>query len=150
MANRGDAAPQPKLWRFEAPDEAEMLAFAAAQAAWLEPGDFVGLSGDLGAGKTTFARALIRALAEAPDLEAPSPTFTLMQIYEAPRGPVLHADFYRLRSAVELDNLGWDEALTGAIAIVEWPERIAEALPADRLDVAIRFDSSRGPDFRAL
>src|SRR5271157_2154597 len=141
---------EPKLWRFEAPDEAELLAFAAAQAAWLEPGDFVALSGELGAGKTTFARALIRALAEAPDLEAPSPTFTLMQVYDAPRGPVVHADFYRLRSAVELDNIGWDEALTGAIAIVEWAERIPAALPADRLEVSIRFDPSRGPNFRAL
>src|SRR5271157_5033864 len=141
---------EPKLWRFEAPDEAELLAFAAAQAAWLEPGDFVALSGELGAGKTTFARALIRALAEAPDLEAPSPTFTLMQVYDAPRGPVVHADFYRLRSAVELYNLGWDEAIAGAIAIVEWPERVAEALPANRLEVDIRFDPKRGPDFRVL
>ena len=111
MADRGGEAHQPKVWRFEAPDEAAMLGFAAAQAAWLEPGDFVALTGDLGAGKTTFARGLIRALVEAPDLEAPSPTFTLMQVYEAPRGPVVHADFYRLRSALELDNIGWDEAL---------------------------------------
>ena len=87
---------------------------------------------------------------EAPDLEAPSPTFTLMQVYEAPRAPVVHADFYRLRSALELDNIGWDEALIGAIAIVEWPERVAAALPADRLDVTIRFDPARGPDFRVL
>ncbi len=150
MAVRGSEAPQPKLWRFEAPDEASMLSFAAAQAAWLEPGDFVALTGELGAGKTTFARGLIRALVQAPDLEAPSPTFTLMQIYDTPRGPVVHADFYRLRSAVELDNLGWDEALIGAMAIVEWPERIAEALPADRLDVTIRFDPACGPDFRVL
>ena len=150
MADRGGEAHEPKLWRLEAPDEASMLGFAAAQAAWLEPGDFVALSGDLGAGKTTFARGLIRALVEAPALEAPSPTFTLMQIYEAPRGPVVHADFYRLRSALELDNLGWDEALTGAIAIVEWPERIRAALPAERLDVTIRFDPARGPDFRIL
>jgi N-acetylmuramate 1-kinase len=150
MAARGGHAAEPKLWRLEAPDEAAMLAFAAAQAAWLEPGDFVALSGGLGAGKTTFARGLIRALVEEPDLEAPSPTFTLMQVYEAPRGPVVHADFYRLRGALELDNLGWDEALAGAIAIVEWPERIAAALPADRLDITLRFDSSRGPDFRVL
>src|SRR5580693_6055134 len=150
MADRASEAHEPKLWRLEAPDEAAMLAFAAAQAAWLEPGDFVALSGDLGAGKTTFARGLIRALVEAPTLEAPSPTFTLMQVYETPRGSVVHADFYRLRSALELDNLGWDEALTGAIAIVEWPERIRAALPHDRLDVTIRFDLTRGPDFRML
>jgi hypothetical protein len=150
MADRAGDAPQPKVWRLEAPDEASMRSFAGAQAAWLEPGDFVGLSGDLGAGKTTFARGLIRALVEAPALEAPSPTFTLMQIYDAPVGPVVHADFYRLRSAVELDNIGWDEALTGAIAIVEWPERIVSALPANRLDIAIRFDAARGPNFRAL
>ena len=138
------------VWTFEAPDEATTLAIAAAQAAWLEPGDFVGLTGDLGAGKTAFARALIRALAEAPELEAPSPTFTLMQVYDAPRGPVVHADFYRLRGPTELANLGWEEAVDGAIAIVEWPEKMAEALPADRLEVDIRFDPNRGPEFRLL
>ena len=138
------------VWSFEAPDEATTLSIAAAQAAWLEPGDFVGLAGDLGAGKTAFARSLIRALAEAPELEAPSPTFTLMQVYDARRGPVVHADFYRLRGPRELENLGWDEAIADAIAIVEWPEKVAEALPADRLEVEIRFDSSRGPDFRLL
>ena len=138
------------VWSFEAPDEATTLAIAAAQAAWLEPGDFVALTGDLGAGKTAFARGLIRALAEAPELEAPSPTFTLMQVYDAPRGPVVHADFYRLRGPTELANLGWDEAIDGAIAIVEWPEKVAEALPADRLEVDIRFDAKRGPDFRLL
>jgi N-acetylmuramate 1-kinase len=138
------------VWSFEAPDEATTLSIAAAQGAWLEPGDFVGLSGDLGAGKTAFARALIRALSRTPELEAPSPTFTLMQVYDAPRGPVVHADFYRLRGPRELENLGWDEAIADAIAIVEWPEKVAEALPADRLEVEIRFDSSRGPDFRLL
>ena len=138
------------VWTFEAPDEATTLAVAAAQAAWLEPGDFVGLSGDLGAGKTAFARGLIRALSRTPELEAPSPTFTLMQAYDAPRGPVVHADFYRLRGPVELANLGWDEAIEGAIAIVEWPEKVAEALPPDRLEVEIRFDSRRGPEFRML
>jgi tRNA threonylcarbamoyl adenosine modification protein YjeE len=138
------------VWRLEAPDEAAMLDIAAAQAAWLEPGDFIGVMGDLGAGKTTFARGLIRALAEAPGVEAPSPTFTLMQVYDAPKASVVHADFYRLRSARELENIGWDEAIAGAIAIVEWPERVAEALPADRLEVEIHFDPARGPDFRVL
>jgi N-acetylmuramate 1-kinase len=138
------------VWSFEAPDEATTLAIAAAQAAWLEPGDFVALTGDLGAGKTTFARGLIRALAEATELEAPSPTFTLMQVYDAPRGPVVHADFYRLRGPTELANLGWDEATDGAVAIVEWPEKVAQTLPADRLEIDIQFDAKRGPDFRLL
>jgi N-acetylmuramate 1-kinase len=138
------------VWSFEAPDEAATLVIAAAQAAWLEPGDFVALAGDLGAGKTAFARGLIRALVEAPELEAPSPTFTLMQVYDAPRGPVVHADFYRLRGPTELANLGWDEAIDGAVAIVEWPEKVAQALPADRLEVRIQFDAKRGPDFRLL
>ena len=102
MSGRADEAEGASVWTLEAPDEATTLDIAAAQAAWLEPGDFIGLTGDLGAGKTTFARGLIRALAEAPDLEAPSPTFTLMQVYDAPRGPVVHADFYRLRGPREL------------------------------------------------
>ena len=150
MSGRADEAEGAGVWSLEAPDEATTLDIAAAQAVWLEPGDFVGLTGDLGAGKTTFARGLIRALAEAPDVEAPSPTFTLMQVYDAPRGPVVHADFYRLRGPRELYNLGWDEAIAGAIAIVEWPERVAEALPPNRLEVDIRFDPRRGPDFRVL
>lgn len=141
---------QAKVWLEEAPDEAATLSFAAAQAGWLEPGDFVALSGELGAGKTAFARGLIRALVGTPDLETPSPTFTLMQVYDGPSGPVVHADFYRLRSQRELDALGWDEAIDGAIAIVEWPERIPAALPADRVEVNIRFDPSGRPDSRAL
>ena len=150
MTDRSNNQIQPKVWVQEAPDEAATLSFAAAQAAWLKPGDFVALSGELGAGKTAFARALIRALAEAPDLETPSPTFTLMQIYDALIGPIVHADFYRLRGPLELENIGWEEAIAGAIAIVEWPERVAAALPPDRLEVNIRFDPSQGPDSRLL
>ena len=135
MTDRPQNDKEPKAWLLDAADEASTLTLAAAQAAWLEPGDFVALSGDLGAGKTLFARGLIRALTGEPSLEAPSPTFTLMQIYDSPGGPVVHADFYRLRSAIELENLGWDEAIADAIAIVEWPERIPEALPPDRLEI---------------
>ena len=123
------------VWSFEAPNQATTMAIAAAQASWLEPDDFVALAGDLGAGKTAFARGLIRALAEAPELEAPSPTFTLMQVYEGPRFPVVHADFYRLRGAEELTQLGWDEVVEGAVALVEWAERAAEAAPPDRLEL---------------
>jgi N-acetylmuramate 1-kinase len=150
MADRGNDQSRAKVWLHEAADESMMLGFAAAQAAWLKPGDFVALLGELGAGKTTFARGLIRALVGAPDVETPSPTFTLMQIYEAPFGEVVHADFYRLRGALELENIGWEEAIAGAIAIVEWPERVAAALPPDRIEVNIRFEPARGPDFRVL
>ncbi len=150
MMDRGPDQGQPKVWLHEAPDEAATLSFAAAQAAWLEPGDFVALSGELGAGKTAFARGLICSLAEAPDLETPSPTFTLMQIYETPGGPVVHADFYRLRGLIELENIGWEEAIADAIAIVEWPERVPAALPPDRLEVNIRFGPASGPDARVL
>src|SRR6202167_6587113 len=150
MTGRADQTEGADVWSLEAPDEAATLEIAAAQAAWLEPGDFVGLTGDLGAGKTTFARGLIRALAGVRDLEAPSPTFTLMQVYDAPRGPVVHADFYRLRGPTELANLGWDEAIDGAIAIVEWPERVAEALPGEQLEDVVRFDPGRCADYRRL
>ncbi len=150
MADRGNDQSQARVWLQEAPDEAATLSFAAEQAAWLRPGDFVALSGELGAGKTGFARGLIRALVEAPDLETPSPTFTLMQVYEAPGGPVVHADFYRLRGPLELENIGWEEAIAGAIAIVEWPERVAAALPPDRIEVNIRFDPAHGPNSRVL
>ena len=110
------------------PDEAATTAFAAAIAPLLRPGDLVALSGDLGAGKTTFARALIRALAGNPVLEVPSPTFTLVQTYGEARIPVSHFDLYRLADGSELDELGLDDALASGIALVEWPERAAGRL----------------------
>jgi tRNA threonylcarbamoyl adenosine modification protein YjeE len=130
------------------PDEAATVALAAWAADFVRAGDFLALSGDLGAGKTTFARALLRALLDDPELEAPSPTFTLMQVYQGPEFPVVHADFYRLRGAEELTQLGWDEAVEGAVTLVEWPHRAAEALPADRLEIEFVFDLANGVDFR--
>lgn len=103
----------------------------------LQPGDCLCLSGDLGAGKSTFARALIRANADDPDLEAPSPTFTLVQSYQL-RLPVAHMDLYRLGSPEELDELGLDDALGEGAALIEWPEKAIDLLPEDR--VMIRFD----------
>jgi tRNA threonylcarbamoyl adenosine modification protein YjeE len=111
--------------------------FAADVALSLKPGDCLCLSGDLGAGKSTFARALIRTLANQPDLEVPSPTFTLVQIYPL-RLPVAHLDLYRLGAADDLDELGLDDALIDGIALIEWPERALDRLPSDR--VTIRFD----------
>jgi len=131
-------------------NETETAALARWLAGFTRAGDFVGLRGDLGAGKTAFARAYLRALTGDPDLEAPSPTFTLIQTYDGPEFPVVHADFHRLRGAEELTQLGWEETLDGAVALVEWPELAASALPADRLEIALSFDPSRGVEFRRL
>jgi len=106
-------------------------------AALLAPGDLLTLSGDLGAGKTTFARALIRHLAGDERVEVPSPTFTLMQSYELPRFNLVHADLYRLSGPSELAELGFEDASEGAVTLLEWPDRAAGFLPPNRLDVAL-------------
>ncbi|MGN6549140.1 MAG: tRNA (adenosine(37)-N6)-threonylcarbamoyltransferase complex ATPase subunit type 1 TsaE [Pararhizobium sp.] len=111
------------------PDEAATARFGEDLALALKPGDCLALSGDLGAGKSTLARALIRAMADDPGLEVPSPTFTLVQGYEL-RFPVAHFDLYRIADPSELDELGLDEALQGGVVLVEWPENAADALPA--------------------
>jgi tRNA threonylcarbamoyl adenosine modification protein YjeE len=147
MAQASRSSPVDPIWRVELPDEQATIAFAAHLAEWLQPGDLVTLSGDLGLGKTTFARALIRGLTGDPALEAPSPTFTLMQTYDGPGYPIVHADFYRIKHADELINLGWEEAVEGALVLVEWPQRAEEALSPDRLEIALA-PSAAGPDAR--
>ena len=117
-------------WIVTLPDHEATERFARILAEELQPGDLVTLSGGLGAGKTTLARALVRILAGDPELEVPSPTFTLMQVYDGPRSPIVHADFYRLSGGYELVELGWDEMTENAIALVEWPERAEDALEA--------------------
>lgn len=97
--------------------------FAEDLALCLQKGDLLALSGDLGAGKTFLARALIRALADDDTLEAPSPTFTLLQIYEETRIPLAHADIYRIEAAEEAEELGLDEFLETGIVLLEWPEK---------------------------
>ncbi|MBN8931934.1 MAG: tRNA (adenosine(37)-N6)-threonylcarbamoyltransferase complex ATPase subunit type 1 TsaE [Rhizobium pusense] len=94
----------------------------------LKPGDCLALVGDLGAGKSTLARAFIRAMADEPDLEVPSPTFTIIQTY-ATRIPVAHLDLYRLSDVSELDELGIDEMLEDGICLIEWPDIAGEILP---------------------
>ncbi|TIX65150.1 MAG: tRNA (adenosine(37)-N6)-threonylcarbamoyltransferase complex ATPase subunit type 1 TsaE, partial [Mesorhizobium sp.] len=102
----------------------------------LRPGDVLALKGDLGAGKSTLARSLIRALADDAGLDVPSPTFTLVQTYDT-RFPVHHFDLYRLSAAAELDELGFDDALAQGAALVEWPERAETALPDGTLWVEL-------------
>ncbi|MDB5640894.1 MAG: tRNA ((37)-N6)-threonylcarbamoyltransferase complex ATPase subunit type 1 TsaE [Hyphomicrobiales bacterium] len=128
---------------YDLADESDTAALARRIASVVAAGDLVTLSGDLGAGKTTLARALIRELMEDPDQEVPSPTFTLMQVYEAKRFPIVHADLYRIKSPDELVELGWEEASEGALLLVEWADR-AGPLPETRLDVQLRLDASQG------
>jgi len=121
-------------------DEAATRRLAARLAACAVPGDVLALSGGLGAGKTSFSRGFLRARAGDPDLEVPSPTFTLVQVYDLPGGPVWHLDLYRLRQPEEIWELGFEEALDQAILLIEWPERIAGLLPRPRLDIGLSLD----------
>ncbi|MFP4538793.1 MAG: tRNA (adenosine(37)-N6)-threonylcarbamoyltransferase complex ATPase subunit type 1 TsaE [Dichotomicrobium sp.] len=109
---------------------------AQVLAPYLRKGDVMTLSGDLGAGKTTFARFLIGAIADEP-VEVASPTFALVQVYETPRVEIHHFDLYRLSSPDELRELGFDEACEDGLVLVEWPDRLGADLPGDRLDVAL-------------
>jgi tRNA threonylcarbamoyl adenosine modification protein YjeE len=123
------------------PDEAATIALAEDVAAMLAPGDVVALRGSLGAGKTTFARGLLRAVADESGLEVPSPTFTLVQAYSG-RLPIAHFDLYRLGTPDELDEIGFEDALGEGAALVEWPERAEARLPRDRLDILLTIEGS--------
>jgi tRNA threonylcarbamoyladenosine biosynthesis protein TsaE len=105
-------------------------------ATHLQAGEAVCLYGPLGAGKSTLARALIRALTH-PDEDVPSPTFTLVQVYDGPEFQIAHFDLYRLTSASEAYEVGLDEALQTGAAVIEWPERLEGDLPLARLDVEL-------------
>lgn len=119
----------------EAPDEAATKAIAAALAGLLEPGDVVGLTGDLGAGKTRFVQGAAAALGvEEPVV---SPTFMLVRAYDG-RVPVYHVDAYRLRGSAELEDLGLEEVLPAdTVAFVEWADRVADALPPNWLELSL-------------
>lgn len=117
--------------------------FAARLAPRLRAGDWIALEGPLGAGKTTLARALIRALA-GEDMEVPSPTFTLVEIYELDPAPVWHVDLYRLEDPEEALELGLDDAAAEAILLVEWPDRLGPYLPKGRLVLALDHDAGEG------
>src|SRR5690349_20578049 len=113
------------------------------------PGDVITLSGDLGAGKTAAARAMIRYLAGDDALEVPSPTFTLAQTYDLPLFPLIHADLYRINDASEVEEIGLAPLPEGTVALIEWPERAPEAMPADRIDIALSHRPALGSTARA-
>ena len=123
------------------PDLAATIAFASRIAAIMQPGDAILLEGPLGAGKTEFARAVLRAATRTPALEVPSPTFTLVQSYDTPSGTVHHFDLWRLTGPDGLAELGWDDARDD-IVLVEWPDRLAHLAP-DR-SLTIRLDPGIG------
>jgi tRNA threonylcarbamoyladenosine biosynthesis protein TsaE len=139
----------PRENRLEIANEAALARLAARLAAHARPGDLICLEGDLGAGKTSFARAFIRALQDDPE-EVPSPTFTLLQSYETEAGLVHHFDLYRIADAAEMMHqagpLGFEDALGEGIVLVEWPERLGPLLPRDRLSLRLEFGPT--PDSR--
>jgi N-acetylmuramate 1-kinase len=139
----------PATFSLALPDETATVHLMADLALLTGPGDVITLSGDLGAGKTAAARAMIRHLAADDDLEVPSPTFTLAQTYELPLFPVIHADLYRINDAAELEEIGLSPLPEGTVALIEWPERAAEALPADRIDIALSHRPGLGSTTRA-
>jgi len=119
-------------------DETATAHLMADLALLISPGDVITLSGDLGAGKTAAARAMIRYLASDDTLEVPSPTFTLAQAYDLPPFPLVHADLYRISDPSELEEIGLSPLPEATVVLIEWPERAPEALPKDRIDIALR------------
>jgi len=120
----------------ELPSLAATEALAATVAAMARAGDVILLAGPLGAGKSTFARAFLRAASDDPALEVPSPTFTLVQSYDTPIGTVNHFDLWRLDGPGGIAELGWQEAQDG-ITLVEWPDRLGPLCPEDALSLTL-------------
>ena len=118
--------------------ETERLAQRLAPHA--APGDVIGLCGALGSGKTAFARAFIRARLGRGEEEVPSPTFTLVQLYEHADGAIWHFDLYRLGEADDAYELGIEDAFSGAISLIEWPEKLGAIMPGDWLKVDLAPD----------
>ena len=123
----------------ELPDEVATAALAARLAALAKPADVIALKGELGAGKTSFARAFIRA--RGGEEAVPSPTFTLVQVYELAAGTIWHIDGYRLRDPEEAWELGIEDAFSDGISLIEWPERLCALVPMRRLEITL----SEGP-----
>jgi tRNA threonylcarbamoyladenosine biosynthesis protein TsaE len=128
----------------ELADEPATQALAADISSLALPTDVIALKGDLGSGKTSFARAFIRA--RGCHDEVPSPTFTLVQVYETASASIWHFDLYRLDSPAEAWELDIEEAFSEGISLIEWPERLGPLLPRRRLQVFLSFGDS--PDAR--
>ncbi|MDB5624887.1 MAG: tRNA ((37)-N6)-threonylcarbamoyltransferase complex ATPase subunit type 1 TsaE [Tardiphaga sp.] len=140
---------EPQTFLVSLGNEAATADLMADLALLIGPGDVITLSGDLGAGKTAAARAMIRYLAGDDTLDVPSPTFTLVQSYDLPSFQLLHADLYRINDPNELEELGLSPLPDGVVALIEWPERAPSLLPADRIDIAFSHRPAQGANARA-
>ncbi len=127
---------QQKNYTTQSPEE--MTAIASRMAPLLRPHDVILLKGDLGTGKSTFARALIQALC-GPHTEVPSPTFTLVQTYETALFTLWHFDLYRLKDPEEIYELGLEEAYGRGVSLIEWPERLGGFLPQESLEIEFTY-----------
>ncbi|MEO1553729.1 MAG: tRNA (adenosine(37)-N6)-threonylcarbamoyltransferase complex ATPase subunit type 1 TsaE [Pseudomonadota bacterium] len=125
------------MLHFDLPDLSATTALAQRLAPVLKAGDVIALRGGLGAGKTTFARALISALLDQ-ETEVPSPTYTLVQTYDGPSFPIFHYDLYRLDNPQDVLELGWEDTHSG-LALIEWPDQAGAYLPDRRLDLSFEF-----------
>ena len=117
--------------------EEETTEFAQNFARTLKRGDIVLMHGDLGAGKSVFCRAVIRAICSQDALEVPSPTFTLVQTYDFQGGEIWHFDLYRLSDPSEIYELGWEEAMSSEIVLIEWPSRLGNLKPRTHIDITL-------------
>lgn len=129
-------AEEDRIAVIDLPDETATRTLGARLATVLRPGDIVALWGDLGAGKSTLARGLIQA-AMGEEIEVPSPTFTLVQIYDLPDVALWHMDLYRLDDPEDVFELGVEDAFAEAASLIEWPARMGGHLPLHRLDIHI-------------
>lgn len=129
--------------QIDLPDQSATEAFAARLAGLAQPGDVIALHGEMGMGKSVFARAFLRTLAQDPALEVPSPTFSLVQTYDTSKGAVAHFDLWRLDGPDSLFELGWDELQEG-IMLVEWPERAEGELPDHALHLTLTQGNEEG------
>jgi tRNA threonylcarbamoyladenosine biosynthesis protein TsaE len=145
--------PQPRSAAFAVTLDLDGVAaterLAARLAGVARIGDVIALSGELGTGKTAFARAFVRALT-TPAEEVPSPTFTLVQVYDGASGPIYHFDLYRVRSPAEAWELGVEEAFALGMSLIEWPERLGPLMPAGRLELRFAHVPGGGADARRV
>lgn len=135
---------------FNTNSEQETIIVAQEFAATLRPHDIVLLNGDLGLGKSVFSRGIIRTLMNNENIDVPSPTFTLVQTYDTPKGDVYHFDLYRLKTPEELYEIGWEDALHSGIILIEWPERLGFLKPKTYIQIDIKSGASSDARFISI